>query len=59
MTQSGHGALFDRRAPIVVRVRAARALKEMLILGIALVNVNEPQWHSALRTEWSAVRHLK
>jgi hypothetical protein len=46
-------------AALAVRVLAVRALEGELIIGIALVDVDNPEWHPAMRAERAPVRRLK
>jgi len=47
------------RVAIDVRVLAVRALESTLIVGIALVDVDDPERHPAMRAERASVRRFK
>ena len=47
------------RVAVGVRVLAARAFEGALIIAIALVDVDDPERHPAMRAERASVRRLK
>ncbi|MGA9456091.1 MAG: hypothetical protein WBV43_11530, partial [Pseudolabrys sp.] len=55
----GSNAFHLAGAALGVRVLAARALEGELIIGIALVDVDDPERHPAMGAERAPVRRLK
>jgi len=51
-------ALFHRPAAIEMCVATSRAFEEALVVVIALIDVDDPQRHPALRAERSTIRHV-